>query len=138
MYLLDTNVLSELRKRRPHGGVLAWLNSIDNRDISVSAVSFGEVQAGIELTRTQDPAKAAEIESWADQIVSAWNVLPMDSETFRVWAKLMHRRTDDLTYDAMIAATALVHRRIIVTRNIKDFQLFGVEMLDPYVATDRP
>jgi toxin FitB len=132
MYLLDTNVVSELRKPRPHGGVLAWLRSVDARDLHVSAVTLGEIQAGIEITREQDVAKAAEIEAWADQVAAAWNVLPMDAVTFRAWAKLMHRRSDTLLEDAMIAATALVHGLQVVTRNVRDFKELGVGIFNPY------
>ncbi len=132
MYVLDTNIISELRKMRPHGGVLAWLRSVDERNLNLSAVSFGEIQAGIERTRGTDPAKAAEIEAWADQIAATWNVLPMDAATFRIWAKLMHRRSDDLFEDAMIAATARVHGLKVATRNVKDFKHFGVEVVNPY------
>jgi predicted nucleic acid-binding protein len=108
------------------------LKSIRDRDLHLSAVTLGEIQAGIELTREQDPAKAAEIESWADQVAAAWNVLPMDAATFREWAKLMHRRSDALIEDAMIAATARVHGLKVVTRNLKDFKEFGVGLLNPY------
>jgi hypothetical protein len=132
MYVLDTNVISELRRTRPHGGVMAWLRNIDDRHIHLSAVSFGEIQAGIERTRDVDPAKAAEIEAWSDQIAAAYNVLPMDAATFRIWAKLMHRRSDHLFEDAMIAATARVHGLQVVTRNVKDFKDFGVDVINPY------
>lgn len=132
MYVLDTNIISELRRARPHGGVLAWLRSVDDRHLHLSAVSFGEIQAGIERTRDADPAKAAELEAWADQIAETWNVLPMDAATFRLWAKLMHRHSDDLFEDAMIAATARVHGLKVVTRNVKDFKDFGVEIFNPY------
>src|SRR5580704_537945 len=104
MYLLDTNIISELRRPRPHGGVVAWLRSVEDRHLHLSAVSFGEIQAGIERTRDNDPTKAAEIEAWADQVAETWNILPMDAATFRIWAKLMHRRSDDLVEDAMVAA----------------------------------
>jgi toxin FitB len=132
MYVLDTNIISELRRMRPHGGVMKWLRSVDNRELNLSAVSFGEIQAGIERTRDHDPAKAAELEAWADQVAQTWNVLPMDAATFRIWAKLMHRRSDDLFEDAMIAATARVHGLQVVTRNVKDFQNFGVEVFNPF------
>jgi predicted nucleic acid-binding protein len=135
LYLLDTNVISELRKPRPHGGTMAWLRNVDDGSLYLSAVSLGEIQAGIEITREQDATKAAEIEAWADQIVGAWNVLPMDVVIFRVWAKLMHRRPDILIGAAMIAATAKVHGLCVVTRNVKDFRNFGVELLNPYAPT---
>ena len=66
MYLLDTNIISELRKPRPHGAVVAWLQARDDAELYVSVVTLAEIQAGIELTRDQDPAKAREIEAWLD------------------------------------------------------------------------
>ncbi|MCW5230491.1 type II toxin-antitoxin system VapC family toxin [Verminephrobacter eiseniae] len=132
MYLLDTNVISELRRPRPHGAVVAWLQSVADSDLHLSAVTLGEIQAGIELTRDQDAAKAEEIERWADLVSASYNVLPMDAETFRVWARLMHRRSDTLYEDAMIAATAKRHQLTVVTRNVTDFSHFDVGLLNPF------
>ena len=134
MYLLDTNVISELRRPRPHGAVMAWLRSLDEHDLYISAVTLGEIQAGIEITRERDAAKAAEIEAWADQVADLWNVLPMDAATFRLWAKLMHRRSDSLMEDAMIAATAKRHGLRVATRNVRDFKDFGVDVFNPYIS----
>ncbi|MGB4061493.1 MAG: type II toxin-antitoxin system VapC family toxin [Burkholderiaceae bacterium] len=134
MYLLDTNVVSELRRPRPHGAVLAWLSSVEDTDLFLSAVTLGEIQAGIELTREQDPAKAAELEGWLELVAGAYNVLPMDAAVFRAWARLMHRKSDTLYEDAMIAATAKVHRLTVVTRNVADFQALGFDVLNPFVA----
>lgn len=134
MYLLDTNVISELRRPRPHGAVVAWLESIADSELHISAVTLGEIQAGIELTREQDAAKADEIEKWADLVASSYNVLAMDAQTFRGWARLMHRRSDTLYEDAMIAATAQQHNLTVVTRNVGDFQHFGVELVNPFEA----
>ncbi|MBI4756656.1 MAG: type II toxin-antitoxin system VapC family toxin [Betaproteobacteria bacterium] len=134
MYLLDTNVVSELRRPRPHGAVVAWVRSIPDGDLYLSAVTLGEIQAGIELTREQDAAKAEELDDWANLLAASHTVLPMDGDTFRVWARLMHRRSDTLYEDAMIAATALVHRLTVVTRNVGDFAPFGVALLNPYAA----
>ena len=86
------------------------------------------------ITREQDVAKAAEIESWADQVAALWNVLPMDAATFRAWARLMHRRSDALIEDAMIAATARVHGLQVVTRNVRDFKNFGIPVFNPYAS----
>jgi hypothetical protein len=95
-------------------------------------VTIGEIQAGIEVTRAQDPAKAAEIETWLDQVAETYNILPMGAAAFRCWARLMHRRPDDLIEDAMIAATAVVHNLTVVTRNIRDFEHLGVKTFNPF------
>ena len=131
-YLLDTNVVSELRKPRPHGGVVAWLESLDETQLYLSAVTLGEIQAGIELTREQDPAKAQEIEAWLALVADAYNVLPMDASAFMAWARLMPRRSDTLYEDAMIAATAQVHGLTVATRNVADFQALGFEVFNPF------
>jgi predicted nucleic acid-binding protein len=131
-YLLDTNVVSELRKPRPHAGVLAWLESLDDAQLSVSAVTIGEIQAGIELTRERDPNKAQQIEDWLVLVAGAYNVLPMDAAAFTAWAKLMHRKSDTLYEDAMIAATAKMHGLTVATRNVADFQALGFEVFNPF------
>jgi predicted nucleic acid-binding protein len=115
MYLLDTNVISELRKQRPHGAVVAWLESVDDAKLFLSAVTVGVIQAGIELTREQDPGKAEEIEAWLELVAGAYNVLPMDASAFRHWARLMHRKSDTLYEDEMIAATARANNLTVVT-----------------------
>ena len=132
MYLLDTNVVSELRKPKPHGGVLIWLKSVEDSHLYLATITLGEIQAGIELTRDQDPEKAAEIERWLDQVADAYNILAMDGPAFRCWAKLMHKKTDTLYEDAMIASIAKVHGLTVVTRNVSDFSSFGVPLLNPF------
>ena len=132
VYLLDTNVVSELRRPRPHGGVVAWLGTVPDAHLHLSAVTLGELQAGVEITKEQDPAKAAEIGAWIAQVEQTWNVVPMDGRVFRAWARQMHHRSDTLIEDAMIAATAVVHNLIVVTRNLRDFETLGVATLDPF------
>jgi predicted nucleic acid-binding protein len=135
VYLLDTNVISELRRVRPHGAVVAWLKQRSDHELFIASVSIGELQTGVELTRRQDPAKADEIERWIDQVVTSFQVIPMDAAVFREWAKLMAGRPAQVLEDAMIAATARTHRLKVVTRNTKDFKAFDVLVVNPFLAS---
>jgi toxin FitB len=131
-YLLDTNVVSETRKPRPHGAVLQWLGSLEDGRTFVSAVTLGELQVGVEKIRRQDPLKAEEIERWVDLLAAVYEVLPMDGQCFREWARLMDGKPADLLEDAMIAATARVHRLIVATRNERDFKQLDVRTVNPF------
>lgn len=93
---------------RPHGAVLAWRQAVDNSNLQLASVSLGVIQAGIDITREQDAAKASAIEAWLDQLSESNIILPMDGRAFRCWAQLMHRRSDTLYEDAMIAALGIV------------------------------
>jgi predicted nucleic acid-binding protein len=117
MYLLDTNVISELRKSKPHGAVLVWFASVGADEIAIPAVVIGEIQDGAEITRRQD---------------QNFTVLPMDGPMFREWARLMAGKPDDLSGDAMIAAAARIQGTVVVTRNVKDFASFGVQVFNPF------
>lgn len=131
-YLLDTNVVSELRKSKPHGAVLAWMNELQENQIYLSAVTIGELQAGAERTRGQDPHKAAQIRSWIDLLEQSYQVLPMDAACFREWARLMHGKPDHLLEDLMIAATARIHELTVATRNERDFASVEVQVFNPF------
>lgn len=98
-------------------------------------MTIGEIQAGIEITRRQDPEKAHEIEVWLDDVAQSYGVLSADAAIFRRWAQLMHRRSDHHLEDALIAATALVHGLTVVTRNVDDFEPFGVPLINPFVRS---
>ena len=132
MYLLDTNVISELRKPKPHGAVLAWIAAYQYVPTYISAVSVGEIQAGIEITLEQDSSKAHDIERWLGRVTANYEILPMNGLCFKQWAKLMHRQSDTLMMDAMIAATAKTFNLTVVTRNMKDFKHFDCAVLNPF------
>jgi toxin FitB len=131
-YLLDTNVVSELGKPKPHGGVLAWLKGLKDEQIFLSAVTFGELQRGIERIRAQNRIKAEEIESWVERLAGTSQILPMDTNCFREWARLMEGKQEHLLEDAMIAATARTHGLVVATRNDKDFAQLDVAVENPF------
>jgi toxin FitB len=132
MYLLDTNVVSELRKPKPHGAVIAWIQSVADDQLFISALTLGELQAGAERTRRQDQEKAKAIEAWIDQVAEAYEIIPMDAGMFREWARLMDGKSDHLVEDAMIAATARIRGLIVATRNVRDFKGLAVEVFNPF------
>lgn len=132
MYLLDTNIVSELRRNKPHGAVVAWIQGIPDNELFLSAVTIGEIQAGIELTREQNNDKAKQLEQWLNQVSNSYNILPMDAAIFQCWAKLMHKESNTVYEDAMIAATAIQHNLVVATRNTKDFERFEVAQVNPF------
>jgi predicted nucleic acid-binding protein len=133
VYLLDTNILSELRRPRPNPRLVAWLSNRRPDDVFISAVSVGELQAGVENIKEQDQLKAAAIEIWVNTVAANYNILAADVAVFREWAPLMHRQPLQLVADAVIAATAIVHNLTMVTRNQKDFERLGLSPLNPFL-----
>jgi predicted nucleic acid-binding protein len=131
-YLLDTNVVSELRKARPHGAVVAWLGGLREEQVFLSAVTLGELQAGVERVRSQDREKAREIEYWVDRVAESSHILAMDGPCFREWGRLMNGKPERLVEDAMIAATARINNLVVATRNERDFRDFEVSLLNPF------
>ena len=125
-------MVSELRKPKPYDAAVAWLQGLELGQGFFSAVTFGEIQKGVELTCRQDPVKANEIEAWAAQLERTSQVLSMDAACFREYARLMHHRSDTLVEDAMIAATARVHGLTVSTRNEREFAHFDVAVLNPF------
>jgi predicted nucleic acid-binding protein len=133
MFLLDTNVVSELRKPRPHGAVLAWYRSHPETFFFLPSVALYELQAGVEVTRLQDTSKANEIEQWIDALTESMTVLALDARSARETARFMHGKSSDLTEDAMIAAIAITNGLTVATRNTKDFVHFGIAVVNPFL-----
>ena len=135
-YLLDINVISELRKReRGHAGVVRWAASVDPRDLHTSVLVIGELRRGIELKRRADAAQAAALTLWLDKLRAGLGarILSVDERIAEVWAKL--GIPDPLpAIDGLIAATAIVHEMTVVTRNVVDLARTGVTVLDPFSA----
>ena len=132
IFLLDTNVASELRKIRPHGALVSWYRSHPSDAFALSAVTIYELQAGAEVTRRQDSDKALEIERWIDALIDETVILPLDANGAREAAQLMRNQSKALIEDAMIAATAKVNRLTVATRNTRDFERFNVALVDPF------
>jgi toxin FitB len=131
-YLLDTNVVSELRKARPHGAVISWFHALSDDEIFLSAVTMGELQAGVERARRNDAIKAAEIEAWVDMVAETYQILPMDTKSFREWGRLNNGVAKHMLEDLMIAAVARVHDLIVATRNERHFRQLGVRLFNPF------
>ena len=140
MYLLDTNVVSELRKAtspRIDHRVLAWSNSVSTASLYVSVVTILELERGVLRVARRDPAQAGVLRRWLDDhILDAFSerVLPIDTPVARRCAGL-HVPDPRPERDALIAASALVHGMTVVTRNVADFEPMGVETLNPWQAT---
>jgi predicted nucleic acid-binding protein len=134
MYLLDMNVVSELRRPRPNAAVLGWMANIPNEQLYICAISLGEIQAGVELTRLQNPEKATQIEAWLDVVSATHQILPLDGAVCRAWGRLMRGKSEALLEDGMIAACAIVHGLVVVTRNVRDFASLAVRTYNPFAA----
>jgi hypothetical protein len=136
MYLLDTNVISEIRKPRPHGAVLAWFRLQPGENLHLSAVNVLELQRGAERTRRQDRLGAEQIDRWIDQIITTFPIIALDTRIAREGARLMAGKSEDLFEDAMLAATARIHRLTVATRNLKDFACFEVPIFNPFTYSN--
>lgn len=134
-FLLDTNVVSGVRKRRPDEHVLTWLGSVSPSDLYVSVLLFGEVRVGIERLRRRDPERAASHEDWLTRLATAYGerVLPVTPAIADRWGRLSAGRSRPVI-DTLMAATALVHGLTLVTRNGADVDGTGVEVLDPFAG----
>jgi predicted nucleic acid-binding protein len=133
MYLLDTVILSELRKPQVNTNVAAWIARQPSNELFASVITFMEIERGIERQRLIDPDFAKKLEIWLEStlVTFAENILPVSSAGARVWGRLQTQlqRRD---YDLAIAATALEHSLQVVTRNTKDFEGTGVVTVNPF------
>lgn len=135
-FLLDTNVISEIRKReRAHPNVVRWFNQTAAEDVGTSVLVLAEIRRGIELKRRSDPLQAKSLDQWFVQmrIRLADRVLPIDETVAETWALLGIPSPLPLV-DGLLAATAKVHGLTLVTRNVADVAPAGVAMLDPFSA----
>ncbi len=133
MFLIDTDVLSALRRRDRHPELVRWLQARRTADLYLSAVTIGEIERGIAQQQRRDPSFARELSLWLDRML-AWygdRILGVDVPTARRWGRLSgdlgHERAD-----LIIAATALEHGLTVVTRNVRHFEPTGVPVFNPY------
>jgi predicted nucleic acid-binding protein len=131
-FLLDTNVISELRRPRPDPAVTAWVAGLTGSVFGISAITVGEIQCGIEKLRPADVYRAAAIELWLQALVASIRVFSVDEEVGRIWGRLYDRRQHHLAIDALIAATAQANQLTVATRNLSHFTTFGVPVFNPF------
>lgn len=134
MFLLDTNIVSELRKPKPNVGLLDWMQQTPSEGLFLSVITLGEIQKGIDLKKAKDPEfKADRLEEWLFQLSRLYKdrILPIDINIAQTWGEIMAINQRH-AIDGLIAATAIVHRLSIVTRNEKDFLDWPVDIVNPF------
>ena len=137
MYLLDTNVVSELRKRdRCDENVAAWYTGVSDDELFLSVLVLGEIRRGVEQIRDRDPQQCAALEQWLQDVTRryAQRIFPIDERVSDVWGQFYYIRNVPVV-DGLLAATAKVHNLTLVTRNIQDVQGLGVNLLNPFSPT---
>ena len=134
-FLLDTNVVSELRRGdRCDPNVSAWYAGVEETDIFLSVLVLGEMRRGIERIRRRDPQQTVVLERWLDEIVLrfAGRILPIDEMTAEAWGRTYFVRNAPVV-DSLLAATAIVHDLTLVTRNVSDVRGLGARVLNPFL-----
>lgn len=136
MYLLDTVVISELRKRQPDPAVVQWLSQRAESELFLSVLTIGEIQREITGKRQDDPAFADALSAWLDALLRNYGdrILPVSTEVARLWGDLSWRVKHNGA-DVLIAATALSHGLVVVTRNVRHFDPLGVKVVNPFDMT---
>lgn len=136
-YLLDTNVISELRKTHPDPGVLAWFRGVRDEQLYLSVISIGEIRRGIERLRRKDAAQAGRLEKWLDGLLLTFDdhIVSIDARIADTWGGL--NVPDPLpVLDGLLAATAVARGWTLVTRNVADIPVGRVPVLNPFQATE--
>ncbi|NUT52470.1 MAG: type II toxin-antitoxin system VapC family toxin [Saccharothrix sp.] len=136
-FLLDTNVVSEIRKKAPNPGVSTWFASVPASELFLSVMVVGEIRQGVERLARRDRAQAEAVERWLGQLVDVYGdrIAPVTSEIAEMWGRL--NVPDPLpVVDGLLAATALVHGWTLVTRNVHDVKSTGARVLNPFTAGD--
>jgi toxin FitB len=138
-YLLDTNVLSEIRKGdRADKAVMKWFSEVSDDDLHMSVLVLGELRQGVERLRARDTASAERLDRWLRRLSEDYEgkILPVDEPVAEAWGRL--NVPDPLpAIDGLLAATALVHDLTLVTRNTRDVARTGARLLDPFAAARR-
>jgi predicted nucleic acid-binding protein len=138
VYLLDTDVLSELRRRKRDANVTAWIGAVAPADLFLSTVTIAEIECGIEQRRRDDPAFAQDLANWLDTTLRLYGerVLPLTVNIARRWGRLA-AQVGNKNLDLAIAATALEHGLTVVTRNVAHHAPTGVGVVNPFEAKAR-
>ena len=137
MFLLDTDILSALRRRDRHPEAVAWLEAQRTVNLHLSVVTIGEIERGVAQQERRDPAFAEELARWLDRVL-AWygdRILMVDIPTARRWGRLS-AALGHAGADLLIAATALEHGLTVVTRNVRHFEPTGVDVLNPFISDE--
>lgn len=135
MYLIDTDVLFELRKKARNPGVARWMKAQRPSELYLSVITIGEIERGILQQQGKNPTFAKALADWLDKVLMVYgdHVLPIDLATARRWGKLS-AEIGNHSADLLIAATALEHGLTVVTRNVRHFEPTGVSVFDPYIT----
>lgn len=133
IYVLDTDVVSELRRKRPNKAVVQWISEIPAVDLSLSVLVIGELRQGVERLRRSDRAAARQLDRWVEELQRSFSdrLLPVTATIAELWGRLNATGPRPVV-DTLMAATAIVHGYVLVTRNQRDVETTGVQLLNPF------
>ncbi|MBO0839779.1 MAG: type II toxin-antitoxin system VapC family toxin [Sciscionella sp.] len=132
-YLIDTNVISELRRDVPNSGVSSWFSGVADDEIYLSVLTLGEIRQGIEKLRIRKDRRAGKFEKWLNSLLKLYadRIIPIDSSVTDIWGKINAKHRIPVV-DGLLAATAMAHGWTLVTRNVKDFARTGALVHNPF------